>query len=103
MRYWLPAILIPPAPPHTPRMSKTSRIPVADRAEVRTSCSAGHRTFGVRGRSSAAPAATGIDFVTDRSTIDDGAFNAPGVTLEVGFRQRLDWMWLPESTSRHVD
>ena len=109
MRYWLPAVLIvlAGAPSYAapdeqdPPGSSSRPRPSPDFLFGRPS-----GTFGVRGGWVFNRAGSDwYDFVTDQLTIEDGAFNAPGVTLEVGFvvKPRLDVLAGVDITSASTD
>jgi hypothetical protein len=96
MRYWLPTVLVlltgaavqaapdeqdPPAPVQVPRRSPDFLFGRPD------------GSLGIRGNWLFTRAGSDwYDFVGEHLTIDDGAFNAPGITFEVGFfvTPRLD-------------
>jgi hypothetical protein len=96
MRYWLPAVFVlltsaamqaapgeqdPPAPVQVPRGNPDFLFGPPD------------GSLGIRGSWLFTRAGSDwYDFVTNQLTIDDGAFNAPGITFEAGFfvTPRLD-------------
>jgi hypothetical protein len=96
MRYWLPAVLI--------LLAAVPSYAAPDGQDQPDPGSGSRRspdflfgrpsgTFGIRGNWVFNRGGSDwYDFVTDQLTIDKGAFNAPGVTLEVGFllKPRLD-------------
>src|SRR5262245_36656294 len=89
MRFWLPAVLIflAGAPSYAAPDEQDQPDPSSgSRRNPDFLFGRPSGTFGVRGSWVFNRAGSDwYDFVTDQLTIDDGAFNAPGVTLEVGF------------------
>jgi hypothetical protein len=96
MRFWLPAVLILLAggTAHAaPGQQDQSAPTEGSRRSPDFLFGRPDGTFGVRGSWIFNRAGSDwYDFVTDQLTIDDGAFNAPAITLEVGFllSPRLD-------------
>jgi hypothetical protein len=109
MRYWLPAVLIlfAGAPSYAAPDEQDQQISSSEpRQSPDFLFGRPDGTFGVRGSWVFNRAGSDwYDFVTDQLTIDDGAFNAPGITLEVGFilKPRLDVLAGVDITSASTD